>query len=164
MEPIKVLYSLILLLSLHGSLNPRPIDSQTESKPEWKYLVTSEDHNQVWKTYYDVKNIKRKSEGTIEVWLKQVPITKTEEERQRIIRSIIKNRELNEMPIKGYGKFAYSLTLIEFDCSKKVGRRVSIKDYNEAGELLGTDTIEGVPFAPVPEGSMAGVVLEAVCK
>jgi hypothetical protein len=139
------------------------VSSQTEPKPEWKYVVTSEDDNQVWETYYDAKSAKRTAEGTIKVWLKQVPITKTEEERQRIIRSIIQNRKLNRMSIGGYEKFAYSLTLIEFDCSEKVGRDVSFSDYNESDKLLGSNTLpEQIPFAPV--GSIARSVLNAVCK
>jgi hypothetical protein len=161
---MKSLYLMVLLLSFGGLVYPPSVMSQTESKPEWKYIVTSEDDNQVWKTYCDLKRIKQTVEGTVEVWLKQVPITKTGKERRKLIHSIIENRTLNKIPINGYEKFAYSLTLIEFDCGKNLARSVSIEDYDETAKLLGSDTIEGVPFAPVREGSATGVILEAVCK
>lgn len=159
------LYALLLIVFLISLSSQSSLSSQTEPKPEWKYVVTSEDDNQVWETYYDAKSAKRTAEGTIKVWLKQVPITKTEGERQRVISSIIENRKLNRMSITGYEKFGYSLTLIEFDCAKNVGRSVSIRDYNESEKPLSSNTLpEQIPFAPVTEGSMARIVLNAVCK
>lgn len=128
-------------------------------------MATSEDDKHVWDTYYDSKNTEQTAEGKIRVWLKQMPITKTEDERQRVINSIIQNRKLNRMPIMGYEKFAYSLTLREFDCRRKAEREVSIRDYDESGKLLGSKTLpEQIPFGPVTEGSMALTVLDAVCK
>ena len=162
-KPLYRLYALFLILFLISLSIVLSVRSQNEPKPEWKYAITSEDDHQVFETYYDSKSVKRTAEGTIRVWLKQVPITKTEEERQRIIRSIIQNRKLNRMSIGGYEKFAYSLILIEFDCSEKVGRSISISDYDETDKLLGSNTLpEQIPFAPV--GSIARSVLTAVCK
>jgi len=156
---------LIALLTLQASALPSRPAPDVQAKSEWKYVVTSEDDNQTWKTYYDAANIDRRNGGTVRVWLKQVPITKNEGERQRLITSIIQNRKLNKMRVNGYTRFAYSLTLIEFNCTEKGARSISIKDYDRAENLLGSDnTIEGVPFAPVREGSMSSVVLEAVCK
>jgi hypothetical protein len=159
------LYALLPILFLISLSSVPSVSSQNEPKPEWKYVITSEDDNQVWETYYDSKSTERTGEGTIKVWLKQVPITKSEKERQRVIHSIIENRKINRMSINGYEKFVYSLTLIEFDCKKKVGRSVSIRDYNESDKVVGSDTLpEQIPFAPVTEGSMARIVLNAVCK
>jgi hypothetical protein len=159
------LYAPLLIFFLISLSSLPSVSSQNEPKPEWKYVITSEDDNQVWETYYDSKSTERTAKGTIKVWLKQMPITKTEEERQRVVSSIIQNRKLNRMSISGYDKFAYSLTSIEFDCSKKAGRSVSIRDYDDSDKLLGSNTLPAqVPFAPVPEGSMARIVLNAVCK
>jgi hypothetical protein len=155
---------LIALLILQASAYPSHPPPSVQLKPEWKYVVTSEDDNQTWKTYYDAASIDHRSAAMVRVWLKQVPITKTEADRQRFITSIIQNRKLNKMCVNGYTRFAYSLTLLEFDCAEKQGRSISIKDYDRAERLLGSDTIEGVPFAPVLKGSMSGFVLEAACK
>ena len=135
-----------------------------QTKPDWKDVVTSEDHNKTWKTYYDASNIERKVGGIVRVWLKQLPVTKTEAEKQRIVNAMIQNRKLNNMSSKGYEKFAYSLTLVEFDCVGRQGRSVAIRDFDQSEKLLGSDAKEDFPFAPVREGSMSEVILEAVCK
>ena len=135
-----------------------------QTKPEWKYVSTLEDDRDTWKTYYDAANIQRQDKGIVQVWLKQTPVTKNETERQRIVSGIIENRKVNHMSVKGYEKFAYTLTSVEFDCAARKARSVSIKDYDSAEKLLGSDTIAGVPFAPVRENSMPELILEAVCK
>ena len=135
-----------------------------QNTPEWKYVATLEDDRDSWKTYYDTANIDRQDKGFVRVWLKQVPITKTETDRKRIVSGIIENRKLNEMSVKGYEEFAYSLTLVEFDCSGRKGRKTAIKDYDRAEKLLGSDRKEGFSFAPVPEESLPGIIMKAVCK
>jgi hypothetical protein len=163
---VKAVGRLSLLILFLISLSSAPsFSSQNDQKPEWKYVATSEDDNQIFETYYDSKNTKRTAEGTITVSLKQMPITKTEEQRQRVIHSVIQNRKLNRMSITGYERFAYSLTLIEFDCSKRVGRSVSFRDYDESDKLLGSNALpEQIPFSPVVQGSMVRIVFDAVCK
>src|SRR2546428_2689942 len=144
---MRPMYFTLILLAAGIWLYSSCTTHQIEHKSEWKYVTKSEDDNEVWETYYQTNTIKRKPDSRVEVWLKQVPIAETTEEKQRIIQSTIKNRELNKMPTQGYDKFAYSLMLVEIDCSSKAGRNVSIKDFDETGKLLGADTIEGVPFA-----------------
>lgn len=135
-----------------------------QTKPEWKYVATLEDDRDSWKTYYDAANIERHDKGLVQVWLKQIPVTKDETERQRIVSGIIENRKVNNMSVEGYEKFAYTLTSVEFDCVGRKARSVSIKDYDSAEKLLGSDTKIGIPFAPVREHSMPEIILEAVCK
>ena len=135
-----------------------------QTKPDWKYVSTLEDDRDSWKTYYDAANIEHQDKGIVQVWLKQIPVTKDAAERRRIVSGIIENRKLNNMNVKGYEKFAYSLTSVEFDCSARKARSVSIKDYDREEKLLGRDTKVGIPFAPVPEHSLPGLILEAVCK
>ena len=153
---------LLIATSLPSSLVS--LARAVQTKPEWKYVATLEDDRDSWKTYYDAANIERQDKGIVGVWLKQIPVTKDEAERQRIVSGIIDNRKVNNMSIKGYEEFAYSLTLVEFDCSGRKARRTSIKDYDRADKLLASDKKEGVPFAPVPKDSLPGIILEAVCK
>jgi hypothetical protein len=152
------LLTLLLLPSLMG------FSTNAQAPPEWKYLFTLEDDRDAWKTYYDTANIERQEQGTVRAWLKQIPVTKTDAERRRIVSGIIDNRKLNRMSTEGYDKFAFTLTLIEFDCSGRRGRSIAIKDYDQSGKLLGKDTKEGIPFAPVLKDSSSEVILEAVCK
>lgn len=153
---------LVIVTSLSSSLVSlaRPF----QNPPEWKYVSTLEDDRDSWKTYYDAANIERQDKGIVQVWLKQIPLTKDEVERRRIVSGIIENRKVNKMSVKGYEKFAYTLTSVEFDCAARKARRVSIKDYDRDEKLLGSDTLAGVPFAPVPEHSLPGLILAAVCK
>ena|SRR5215213_3448360 len=140
----------------------RPINMQSE--PEWKYVVTSTDDNNTWKAYYDAANIDRQQAGIVRVWLKQVPITKTKTEKLRIVNRIIENRILNKMSVKGYERYAYSLTLLEIDCPRSQGRSISIKDYDQTDKLLSSDTVQGTPFAPILEMSWPAMIRDAVCK
>src|SRR5690348_6778114 len=112
---MKILNVAFFLFALVALLLPIGAVCQSRAKPEWKYVATAEDDNYVWKTSYDSKNVNRKPAGTVEVWLKQEPLTSTPAERQRIIGRLIQNRKLNKMPTKGYDRFAYALTLVEFD-------------------------------------------------
>jgi surface-adhesin protein E len=148
-------------LSLSLSLS---FQDKDKAKPEWKYLFSLEDDRDTFETYYDAASIERSQQGIVRVWLKQIPVTPNAAERQRIVSAIIRNRKLNKMSTDGYEKYAYTLTLFEFDCSGRKGRGVSIKDYDEAEKLLGSDTKEGSSFAPVLEGSSSEVILKAVCK
>lgn len=150
---------LLIVTSLSSSLV-----SPVQTKPEWKYVATLEDDRDSWKTYYDTAGIERHDKGIVGVWLKQIPVTKDDAERQRIVSGIIENRKVNNMSVKGYKEFAYTLTLVEFDCSGKKARSISIKDYDRAEKLLGSDTRMDARFAPVPEQSLPGLILEAVCK
>ena len=157
---------LALLLFAFGALSQSgcaKAEVRSATGPDWKYLTKDEDDGIEWETYYDVSSIKRTS-GVIAVWLKQLPVFKTEEQKQKLIRSTIQNRELNKMPTKGYEKLAYAQMLVEIDCNAKSGRNVALKDFDESGTLLGSDTKEGVPFAPVRDGSLAGLLLKAVCN
>ena len=152
----------LLILSIVMSL--MSLAGPVQTKPDWKYVATLEDDRDSWKTYYDAANIERQDKGMVQVWLKQIPLTKDDVERKRIVSGIIQNRKVNHMSVKGYEKFAYTLTLVEFDCAGRKARSTSIKDYDQAEKLLGSDTLVGVPFAPVPEHSMPEIILEAVCK
>ena len=156
----------LLVLSIVTSLSfsPMSLAGPVQTSPEWKYVATSEDDRDSWKTYYDAANIESQDKGIVRVWLKQIPITRNVAERQRIVSGIIQNRKLNNMSIKGYEEFAYTLTLVEFDCSGRKARSTSIKDFDRAEKLLGSDTKDGLPFAPVLEKSMPELILKAVCK
>ena len=156
------LLTLSFFLSFWPSLASLPRNPQ--AKPEWKYVVTSEDDSSTWKTYYDAVNIEHQANNIVRVWLKQMPVTKTDAEMQRIISAIIANRKVNEMSTSGYEKFAYSLTLVEFDCAGRKGRSTAIKDYDQSEKPLSSDTREDAPFAPVVEHSMSEVVMKAACK
>lgn len=153
---------LLIVTSLSSSLVG--LAGPVQTKPEWKYVATSEDDRDSWKTYYDAANIQRQNKDIVGVWLKQIPITSDEAERQRLVSAMIENRKVNNMSVKGYEQFAYSLTLVEFDCSGRKARSIAIKDYDRAEKLLGSDKREGAPFAPVREHSMPEIILEAVCK
>jgi len=166
MENIMKITFLALLLFTVGALSQSgcaKAQVRSTTDPEWKYLTKDEDDGLEWETYYDVNSIKRTT-GVVTVWLKQLPVFKTEEQKQKLIHSTIENRGLNKMDTKGYEKFAYSQMLVEIDCNGKSGRNVSIKDFDERGTLLGSDTKQGVPFAPVRDGSLAGLLLKAVCN
>ena len=153
---------LVIMTSLSSSLVS--LAGPVQTKPEWKYVATLEDDRDSWKTYYDAANIDRQNQDIVRVWLKQIPLTRNEAERRRIVSGIIENRKLNNMKVKGYENFAYTLTLLEMDCSGRKARSVSIKDYDRAEKLLGSDTKTGLRFAPVKEHSLPGLILEAVCK
>ena len=155
---------ILLLLSSLSLSSPLSFQQQDKAKPDWKYLLSSEDDRDTWKTYYDAANIERLPQGLVRVWLKQIPVTKNDAERQRIVNALIANRKINNMKTEGYDKFAYSLTLVEFDCSGRKGRSIAIKDYDQAQKELSSDAREEAPFAPVPAGSMSAVVMEAACK
>jgi len=152
----------LLTLSLLLSLATLPRTFQT--KPDWKYVITSEDDRDTWKTYYDAANIERQPKNIVRVWLKQVPVTTSDAEMQHIINAIIENRRVNEMSTKGYEKFAYSLMLVEFDCAGRRGRSIAIKDVDQAEKPLSSDTRDDAPFAPVVEHSVSEVIMEAACK
>lgn len=156
------LLTLTFFLSLLPSLASLP--QNVQAKPEWRYLLTSEDDSNSWKTYYDAANIEHQPKNIVRVWLKQMPVTTSDAEMQRIVNAIIENRKVNEMSTTGYEKFAYSLTLVEFDCAGRKARSIAIKDYDQAEKLLGSDKREDGRFAPVVEGSMSEVVMKAACK
>jgi hypothetical protein len=124
--------------------------------------MRDEDDGLEWETYYDLNSIKRSS-NIVAVWLKQLPVFKNDEQKQRLIRSTTENRKMNKTDTQGYEKYSFSQTLVEIDCNGKSGRSVAIKDFDERGSLLGNDAKEGVPFAPVRDGSLAGFLLEALC-
>ncbi len=154
----------LLVLLVVISLSLPTLAGAVQTTPEWKYVATLEDDRKSWKTYYDAANIERQNKDIVRVWLKQVPITKNDAERQRIVSGIIDNRKLNEMSAKGYEEFAYSLTLVEFDCPGRRARKTAIKDFDRAEKLLGSDTKEGIPFGPVEEDSLPGLIMQAVCR
>ena len=154
---------LLVLLSV-TSFSLVSLARPVQTTPEWKYVATYVDDRDSWKTYYDAANIERHDKGMIGVWLKQIPITRNDAERRRIVGAIIENRKVNNMSVRGYKKFAYSLTLVEFDCSGRKARSISIKDYDRAEKLLGSDTKMEVPFGPVEEGSLPELILKAACK
>ena len=154
----------LLVLALSSLSLSLSFQDKDKAKPEWKYLFSLEDDRDTFETYYDAANIERSPQGMVRVWLKQIPVTHNATEKQRIVNAIISNRKLNKMNTEGYDKYAYTLTLFEFDCSGRKARGISIKDYDEAEKLLSTDTKEGSPFAPVVEGSSSEVVLKAVCR
>lgn len=137
------------------------VGSKTESN--WKFLTTAEDHGLEYQTYYDLKSVKR-SANIVAVWIKQLSVFKNDEQKQRLIKSITENRKLNKIDTKGYEKYSFSKTLIEIDCDDRSGRKVAIKDFDDGGALLGEDAIAGVPFAPIRDGSLAGLLFEALCR
>ena len=126
--------------------------------------MTSQENGTTWKTYYDLKSLKRKRDGIVEIWLKQVPLLKTQGDKENVRRAIIKNRKLNKLATNGYERYRYTTTLIAIDCNRKWGRTISTKDHDESGGLLGTDTMEEVPWAPIIKGSMPALFLSAVCN
>jgi hypothetical protein len=52
---------------------------------------------------------------------------------------------------------------VEINCAENAARSVFIGDYDFAGTLLSSDTIEGETFAPFAKGSNAEVVIRKVC-
>ena len=155
---------LLALLLASQTVAPSPYRARTvHSTPEWKYLFVFEDDRDTFKAYYDAANLYREKVGSVLVWLKVVPITKTEAERRRFVAGIIDNRKLR-MSVSGYERYAYTLSVEEFDCVGRRARSISIEDYDETEKLLGSSTLEDLPFAPATKGSMAEFILKTVCK
>ncbi len=99
------------------------------------------------KVYYDPQSIKRTPEGLVQMWIKQIEVYETEEAKQRSHAELIENRQLNRFPLKGYEKSAYSTTLLEIDCAKRLERLPCIKDYDESGRVIGKQCIRGNSFS-----------------
>jgi len=78
--------------------------AQSKAKQNWRYVAT-DTHENTWKTYLDVKSIRRRSTGIVQVWLKQIPVYRDDQEKEKVIRGVIQNREYNQMPVRGYEQF-----------------------------------------------------------
>jgi hypothetical protein len=138
---------------------------KNEFDREWKYIGSyADDGDNEVKVFYEPQSITRTSDGLVQMWIKQIAIYENEETKKRSHAELIENRRLNKFLLKGYEKYAYSTTLLEIDCARRLERLPCIKDYDESGKVIGEQCIKGLPFQPVPKQTIEGLPFEPVAK
>lgn len=100
----------------------------------------------------------------VQIWMKQRSIYENDAAKKKDHNELITNRQLNGFPLKGYEKYAYSTTLLEIDCAKRLERLPCIKDYDESGKVIGEQCIKGLLFQSVPKQTIEGLPFEPVAK
>lgn len=124
---------------------------QNKPETEWKYSYSYNHRGNEVKLFYDPQSIKRLSGGIVQVWIKQIERYQNDEAKRMVQAELIENRRLSGFPLIGYEKYAYSKTMLEFDCAKRMVREPCIKDYDETDKLIGEQCIDRVPFETVPK-------------
>jgi uncharacterized protein YuzE len=140
-----------------------PTNGQTKLQPEWKSLGFYYHRNNQVEMFYDPGTIKQVSKRIQQVWIKQIEHYEDEKAKQVGIEELTKNREILGFKLDGYDKYAYSTSLIEFDCSKRTARDSCIVDYDETGKIIGKECSEEMPFAPV-RTELTIKLLKITCK
>ncbi len=131
-------------LVLSGSLT----GAQTPSPPEWKALGTSYHRGNEVKVFYDPQSIKQTADRA-QVWLKQVERFEDAQAKRLGLDELKNHRKFLKLSIDGYDQYAYSTTLVEFNCQAESARTLCFVDYDEAGKVIGKQCVEEPPFAPV---------------
>jgi hypothetical protein len=138
--------------------------AQELAKPEWKYVSLSlGPHGERDEIYYDTKNITQTAEGFTQVRLKYLGLYDDEQEKQKRIERMKRNRELNGFPLDEYDRFAYSVMIIEIDCKKGLRRYPGIIDFDGSDKRIGSQYIEGQRWEEIPVPSVAKIVSDSVC-
>jgi hypothetical protein len=121
-----VFYIFILDVFLLIFLSPYICFSGTESNKTWEFYGKSQGGSAY---YYSKKNTTTSSD-IISVWSYK---TVTDEERKEKIESI---KKYNSEESTKYQNYAYSISLLEIDCKKKLNRAKEIIFYTKDGEIL----------------------------
>ncbi len=136
--------------------------SQTKSQAKWKSIGFYYHRENEVEMFYDAESIKRTSKKTMQVWIKQIEHYKDDKAKQVGLEELMNNRRFLKLPLDGYDKFAYSTSLIEFDCQEKAGRDLCFVDYDEKGKIIGKKCLN-MPFAPVMT-EVTKKLLDVTCK
>lgn len=108
----------------------------------WRLATTGkrDAHNSTTAAYYDKQGIKRLPNGHVQVWIKYV------------------------VSVSGVEKQAYNLNLVEYDCSEKKNRTLSLIQYDEDGQATAPIS-EYLPskWDYVVPATLAEAVLDIVC-
>lgn len=62
-----------------------------------------------------------------------------------------------------YGTTKFTEVERAINCINKTSKTMTIRNYGENGELLGTSTYERKPFEPIKPGSITETIYEIVC-
>jgi hypothetical protein len=139
--------------------------AQVAIKHEWKYVgISYGPHGERDEMYYDAGNIEHTPDGFTRAPLKGLGIYQNEEEKQKRFQELMRNREINGFPLKGYDRYAYSVMTVEFDCKKSLRRYPCIADYDESEKRIGGECLEELKWEKIPGESLAKKVFDAVCK
>src|SRR5262249_54081351 len=122
-----------------------------------------EEDNEV-QVFYSLQSKKHTPEGFVQIWIKQKGVYENDAARKKDHNELLENRRLNGFPLKGYEKYTFSTTLLEFDCPKRQERLPCIRDYDESGQVIGEQCIRNRPFQAVPKHTIEGLPFEPVAK
>lgn len=105
--------------------------------------------------YYDKGSLNHLSDGVGQVWI----MSKLSEES---VTERINERKILNLPIKGYDRSSYDLSLVELDCKKRTLKQMITEEYDDKGNKL--DEYEGEMNIPISSGSRGEIIFEKVCR
>jgi hypothetical protein len=132
-------------------------------QPEWRSIGFYYHRNNRVEMFYDAGSFKRINKRIKQVWIKQIESYEDDKAKQVGIEEHMESRKRLGWQLDGQDKYAYSTSLIQFDCSKRTARNFCIVDYDETGKLLGKECFDKFPFAPV-RTAVTTKLLEVTCK
>lgn len=137
--------------------------SQTKSQPKWKSIGSYYHRENEVEMFYDAETIKYVSEKRVQIWIKQIEHYEDDKAKQVGLEELRENRRFLKLSLDGYDKFAFSTSLIEFDCQEKAARNLCFVDYDEMEKVIGKKCLENFPFAPVMT-EITKKLLDLTCK
>jgi hypothetical protein len=105
--------------------------------------------------YYDKGSLNHLSDGVGQVWI----MSKLSEES---VTERINERKILNLPIKGYDRSSYDLSLVELDCKKRTLKQMITEEYDDKGNKL--DEYEGEMNIRIAPGSRGEIIFEKVCQ
>lgn len=159
-----IILNLLAIICFTTANSSDTLYAQVPAKPAWEYVTLSYGpHGEKDEVYYDTKNVKRTPEGFTQVRLKYLGVHGNEQEKQKRLEALKRNRDAFGLPLQDYDRFAYSVMVIEFDCKKKLRRYPCFMDYDGSDKRIGTGCTEELPWEEIPDASIAKKVFDAVC-
>jgi Fe-S cluster biosynthesis and repair protein YggX len=120
---------------------------------DWKFYAGNESADY----YYDRHSIKKISQDILEVWTKEVVISKKQKDL------MIKSRQRDDLSARGFRDYAVELSLKEINCSTKEMRYLAIVDYNAVNKIIDSVDFTGKWFRILPD-SIGKNLYNIVCK
>ncbi|HVP76811.1 MAG TPA: surface-adhesin E family protein [Thermodesulfobacteriota bacterium] len=116
---------------------------------DWKLFAETD----LYECFYDAEDIAPSSKNIVDVWAKL-------EYTKKGITGVVKQFG------KHYSDLSYSLELLEFNCTEKRERLLSITEYSVEGKILYANSVKDrLPaWKTIPRDSVESSLYQAVCK
>ena len=135
-----------------------PHDLKAQKKLEWDIVA----RNDTYMYAYNPKRVTRTSDGTLKVWIKQLP-TLEAFANGKAKEAQIEIRKKTGKPTAGYNEWSYNLILFEYSCSERRSRILSVIDYGKNGAMLDSEK-PVMEWEDIIPDSVDEKIMEHVCK